>query len=87
MMKVGYGLGNRKDLINHLLVMDDLKLYGKNEKQVDTLVNTLCIFSKDIGMEFRISKCAVLIMKRGKACACKVIVLLHAQVIRGREGR
>ena len=42
--------------------MDDLKLYGKNEKQTDTLVNTVRIFSKDIVMEFGISKCAVLIV-------------------------
>ena len=56
--KVGYNLGNRKGLINHLLLMDDLKLYGKNEKQVDTLVNTVRIFSKDIGMEFRNSELA-----------------------------
>ena len=31
--------------------MDDLKLYGKNERQVGTLVNIVRIFSKDIGME------------------------------------
>ena len=36
---------NRKGLINHLLFMDALKLYGKNKKQVDTLVNTIHIFS------------------------------------------
>ena len=85
-MKVRYYLENRNGLINHLLSMDDLKLYGKNEKQVDNLVNTVRIFSRDIGMEFGISKCAVLIMKRGKACACEGIVLPDAQVIRGLEG-
>ena len=85
-MKVRYDLENRNGLINHLLSMDDLKLYGKNEKQVDNLVNTVRIFSRDIGMEFGISKCAVLIMKRGKACACEGIVLPDAQVIRGLEG-
>ena len=63
-MKVGYDLGNRKGLINHILFMDDLKLYGKN-----TMVYTVLIFSKDIGVEFGISKCAVLFMKQGKACA------------------
>ena len=84
-MKVGYELGNRKGLINHLLFMDDLKLYGKNEKQADTLVNTFRIFSKDIGMEFGIRKCAVLIVKRGKAGACEGVVLPDAQFIRGLE--
>ena len=60
-MKVGYDLGTRKGLINHLLFMDDLKLYGKNEKQVHTLVNTVRIVSKDIVMDFGIGKCAVLL--------------------------
>ena len=61
--------------------MDDLKLYGKNEKHLDILLNTVQIFSKDIGMELGISKCAVVIMKKGKAC--EGIVLPRAQVIRG----
>ena len=46
--------------------MDDLKLYGKNENQLNTLVNTVRIFSNDISMEFGISKCGILIMKKGK---------------------
>ena len=46
--------------------MGDLKLYGKNEKQFDTLLNTVHIFGEDIGMEYGINKCGVLIMKRGK---------------------
>jgi len=60
----------------------DLKLYGKNERQVDTLVNNVRIFRKDIGMGL---ECAVLIMKQGKACACEGIALPDAQVIRGLE--
>ena len=70
---------------NHLLFMDDLKLFGKNEKQVDILVKTVRIFSHDIGMEFGISKCAVLIMNRGKLCTCEGIVLSDKQVIRGLQ--
>ena len=56
-MKIGYDLGNRKGLINHLLLnMNDLKLHRKIEKHVDTLVNTVRIFRKGIGMEFGIIK-------------------------------
>ena len=51
--------------VNHLLFIDDLELYGQNEKQIDTLVNIVQTLSKDIGMEFRLSKCETLIMKRG----------------------
>ena len=34
--------------------------------QIDSLVNTVRILSEDIKMEFGLSKCGVLIMKRGK---------------------
>ena len=38
--------------LNHLLLMDDLKLFSKSEEQIETLVRTVHIFSTDIGMEF-----------------------------------
>ena len=52
--------------INHLLFMDDLKLYGKSENEIKGLVSTVEVFSQDIGMEFDIKKCGVIIMNRGK---------------------
>lgn len=30
-----------RGVLNHLLLLDDLKLYGKNRKELDTLVNTV----------------------------------------------
>ena len=65
-IKVGYDLGGGNGMVNHLLFMDDLKLYGKNENQVDSLIQSVRIVSEDMRMEFGISKCATLIMKRGK---------------------
>ena len=56
----GYKLGKARGKINHLLFMDDLQLYAKNEKELDTLVQTVRIFSGDIGMEFGIHKCAMI---------------------------
>ena len=64
--KAGYDLGGESGVINHLLFMDDLELYGKNERQIDTLVQTVVMVSGDMCMEFGISKCSVLIMKRGR---------------------
>ena len=46
--------------------MDDLKLYAKNEKGLESLVQTVGIFCDDIGMKFGISKCATLALKKGK---------------------
>ena len=57
---------SNKEKINHLLFMDDLKLYAKNEKDLDSLVQTVRIFSDQFGMEFGIDKCAILVLKRGK---------------------
>ena len=46
--------------------MDDLKLYAKTEEELDSLVQTVRVFSEDIGMKFSIEKCSMLVMKRGK---------------------
>ena len=46
--------------------MDDLKLFGKSQKQVESLMNTVHTMSKDIGMEVGLQKCGVLVLKRGK---------------------
>mgnify|MGYP001800758219 CR=1 FL=1 len=40
-------LGVDSRSINHLLYMDDLKLYGKDERQIDSLLNTVRVFSDD----------------------------------------
>ena len=62
--KEGYSLGKDRAKLNHLLFMDDLKLYGKDKDQLDSLVQTVRIFSSDIGMTFGIEKCAMVEMKR-----------------------
>ena len=70
-VKAGYDLASRTGFLNHLLFMVDLELYRKNEKQVDNLIYTVRVFSSDIAMEFGISKCAVLVMKRGNVVKCE----------------
>lgn len=46
--------------------MDEVKLYGKDENEVDSLVQTVRIFGNDVGMNFGINKCAVRVMKRDR---------------------
>ena len=46
--------------------MDDIKLFANNEKELDTLIHAVRIYSQDIGMEFGIEKYAMLVMKSGK---------------------
>ena len=50
-----YQFSSNKEKINHFLFMDDLKLYVTNEKGLQSLVQTVRIFSDDIGMEFGIN--------------------------------
>ena len=62
----GYKLSRSQEKINHLMYMDDIKLFAKNERQLETLIHAVRIYSQDIGMEFGIEKCAMLVMKSGK---------------------
>ena len=81
----GYKLGNDRGKINHLLFMDDLKLYAKNEKELDTLVQTVRIFSEDIGMGFGIQKCAMVKLIRGQIVETSGIALPNGAEIRSLE--
>ena len=59
---MGYQLEKNGAKVNHLLFMDSLKLYGKNEKEIDSLIKTVWQCSEDIKMEFGILKCAVVLL-------------------------
>ena len=65
-VKTSYKWGKKKFKLNHLFLMDDLKLFGKSEDQIDSLVQTVFIFIEDIGMEFGLKKCGTVILKKGK---------------------
>ena len=62
----GYKLSRLQEKVNHLMYMDDIKLFAKNEKEQETLIHPVRIYSRDIGMECGIEKCAMLVMKSGK---------------------
>ena len=61
----GYLL-SKETSFNHLLFMDDLKLYGKTEHEFQSLVHAVRIISKDIGMEFGIDKCSTVRITKGE---------------------
>ena len=46
--------------------MDNIKLFSKKEKELETLIHAVRIYSQVIGMESGIKKCAMLVMKSGK---------------------
>ena len=54
-MKQEYSFQNGKINLNHLLFMDDLKLYGSNQNEVDSYVGIAEIITTDIRMKFGIN--------------------------------
>ena len=65
--------------------MDDLKLHGNSENEIKGLVSTVEVFSQDIGMEFGIKKCDVIIMNREKVKSTDGIELPSGEKIRELE--
>ena len=46
--------------------MDDIKLLSNNEKELEKLIQTVRIYSQDIGLEFGIERCTMQVIKSGK---------------------
>ena len=68
-----------KTRISHLLHMNDLKLFGKTKRDMESLMNTVRLFSEDIGMQFGVDKCAITALKRGKHYSSKNDIIFENQ--------
>ena len=67
--------------------MDNLKLYASNEKSLESLIQTVRVFSNNTGMEFGVEKSAVLTMKKGKMANSDGIALPNKTTMEGlKEG-
>ena len=80
--KAGYKLSKSQQKINILMYMDDIKLFAKNKKELETLIQSVRIYSQDIGMEIGIEKFAMFVMKSGKRHMTKGIELSNKKKIR-----
>ena len=65
--------------------MDDLKLYSQSEKGLNSLVQTVLVFSEDIGMKFGIEKCAMLVMEKGGILKSVGVELPDGKVIKSLQ--
>ena len=65
--------------------MDDLKLYSRSKKGLDSLVQTVHVFSEDIGMQFGIEKCAMLLMGKRKIVKSVGIEFPDGKVIKSLQ--
>ena len=79
--KSGYGYKFKSGTsINHLFYMDDIKLYAKSERDIDSLIHLTRVFSSDIGMTFGLEKCGRLIVNRGKTARTQGIDLPQGHI-------
>ena len=65
----GYNLspkGQEVPKIEHLLYIDDFKLYASNENMLKHQLNTVKKFSTDIYRKFELNKCATVSIEKGK---------------------
>ena len=47
----GYKIHKKQEKIDHLMYMDHIKLFAKNEKYLKTLIQAVKIYSEDIGIK------------------------------------
>ena len=64
------------------MYMDDIKLFAKNEEELETLIHAVWIYSQDIGMEFGMEKCTMLVIKSGKRHMTDRMELLNHEKIK-----
>ena len=83
--KEAYEFSGSKEKINHLLFLGNLKLYSRNEKELDSLVQTIHVFGVDIRMEFGIETCAMLVIEKGKIVKSVGIELPDGRVIKSLQ--
>jgi hypothetical protein len=64
----GFGINsnNQEIQLNHLLYMDDIKLYPATNNQQQGLLQLTQTFSRDSKMSFGIEKCKTLSISKGK---------------------
>ena len=62
-----------------------MKLNSRSEKELDSLLQTVRVFSEDIGMEFGIEKYAMLVTEKGKILKSVGIELPDAKLIKSLQ--
>ena len=61
--------------------MDDIKLYAKNERDIDSLLQLIGIHSNDIRMSFRLVKCRQMVSRKGRMITTEGVELPEGNLI------
>jgi hypothetical protein len=71
----GYEEHITKTKVTHLKYMDDLKLIGKTEEEIERQMQAAGTFTDDIQMEFALfEKCAKLVLNRGQLVHSLILI-------------
>ena len=82
-MEIAYNLNG--EIINHLIFMDDVKLFTSSERGLESFIHTMRVVSTDIGMQFGTSNSAMLVMWRGKVTKTEGIRITDDREIKNLE--
>ena len=65
--------------------MDNLKLYSRSAKELNSLAQTIRIFNKDIGIKFGIEKFTMLVIEKGKITKSVGVEFSDTKIIKSLE--
>ena len=77
----GYLFSNSSTVINHLVYMDDIKLYGRSQHEIESLIHTVNIFFDDISMTIGAAKCNIVAVSRGHLVESDSVALSSGDLI------
>ena len=81
-VNAGYRFSGSREKVNHLLFMDDPKLYSSCNEELESVVRVVNMFSNDVGMKFGFDKCGVLMVEKGVKKKCEGIELPGREMIK-----
>ena len=61
-----FGFSKPLENIDYLMYKNDIKVFARNKKEMETPIHPIKIYSQNIEKEVGIEKYALLVMKRGK---------------------
>jgi hypothetical protein len=84
-MNTGYEEHTTKTEVSHLLYMDDLKLIGNTEEEIQQYMQVVRTFSIDIHKKSGLNKCAETVLKTGKLVHSQNLILDFNREIKEHE--
>ena len=73
LVRANLGYRIKKKIVSNLLYIDDLKVYARSDTEMQQCKELIEGFSKDVSMEFGLSKCAVIHTRKGKVVKSNVV--------------